>query len=887
MAREFAYKLLLSTLLAGLIIPSTECLADAWIDSHDGAETVWKSPNDSQAEIVSQKRIRLGKQGVASDNSVSAIGAEQIVYQCPIGYSAWWWRDVPPAAIIDELKVYASIRATQPGTLLAAEIVLPRTIDPKTNTSMRLLIRPQTRKIAGPGNVEHSLAEFPLAVARAIRARRISLEKPTKIDPTGAYLQRVAIGTPGAIQNGTVWIKELSIEGIVQPLSLAKRSPAKSQSINQFASQSTPNSQPSVESKITTTEVKLGSHGFRIDNKPFFPIAWLHRGESFAELSDLGFNTVVLNKLPTEQQLQQASLHSLKLICPATDKDNFPKYNASWSPVLAWTVAGSSSKRSLDSHLAQVEDARQLPESLMRPVVIQASDTINEWSRIADGLILGQTHSRLTSEDDAQLRMAQSRQRLSPGTPLLASVSCDLSQSTMNQIDAFIGEGVTPSWLPIQGLQHACYEALAAGCRGLIFQSTEPLHGADQATLRTKAWLKNYLANLKLIRPWLLSPEDPLLLEDGTGFLLERDGVRLVVPSPNGSLTQDHLVLPGVGGVNQLYRLTPCGLKNSQVVRISGGVRTDRPAGYAQGYLLISNDPRVVVSLRKYTAKAGPSIAKEIVSLATERLAQTESLSVENRKLITTKLGEAKLALVRNEYREGYDLAMGVIDAIEKSDQYRRSIALENQNNRLSSPLSVLPSTLTDHFRLAQILSVMPRGSNRLYAGSFEDMDEARRLGWRRPAASQSIEGTSVELVAGSPIHGSNSLRLSSHTPSATGELAPKIISPKIELDAGEMIEITGWCRVSQDNKQRRMPTSSFLRIEDSLGGRELSLEISENENWQPFQLLRRATYRTSLEVTFSVEGTATAMIDGVMIRPIQPATNQTGTASRPSNQPK
>lgn len=874
-------------LLIGFMLPSAECWADAWVDSHDGAETAWKSSDDSLAEVVNHKRIRLGKQGVASDNSASAIGAEQIVYQCPIGYSAWWWRDVPPAAIIDELKIHASIRATQPGTLLAAEIVLPKTIDPKTNRPMRLLIRPQTRKIAGPGNAEHSLEEFPLAVARAIRARRVSTEKPTKIDPTGAYLQRVAISTPGAIQNGTVWIKELSIEGIVQPLGLTKASQAKSHSSNQFASQSTPSSQPNIKGTVTTTEVTLGSHGFRIDNKPFFPIAWLHRGESFAELSDLGFNTVVLNQIPTEQQLHQASLHSLKLICPATDNNSFPRYKTSWAPVLAWTVAGASNKRSLDSHLAQVEDARQLPESLMRPVVIQASDTINEWSRIADGLILGQTRSRLTSEDDAQLSMVQSRQRLSPGTPLLASVSCDLSQPTMNQIDAFLGEGVAPSWLPIQGLQHACHEALAAGCRGLIFQSNEPLHGADQATLRTKAWMKNYLANLKLIRPWLLSPEEPLLLEDGTGFLLKRDGVRLVVPSPYGSLSQNHLILPGVGGVNQLYRLTPCGLRNSQVVRISGGVKTDRPASYAQGYLLISNDPRVVVSLRKYTAKAGPSIAKEIVSLATERLAQTESLSVENRKLITTKLGEAKLALVRNEYREGYDLAMGVIDAIEQSDQYRRSIALENQRNRLSSPLSVLPSTLTDHFRLMQILSVMPRGSNRLYAGSFEDMDEARRLGWRRPAASQAIEGTSVEIIAGNSIHGSNSLRLSSHTPRATGELAPKIISPKIELNAGEMIEITGWCRVSQDNTQSRFPTSSFLRIEDSLGGRELSLEVSENETWQPFQLLRRAAYRTSLEVIFSVEGTTTAMIDGVMIRPIQPARNRAGTASRPSNQPK
>ena len=878
--------MLLALLIAGFAIPSSECRADAWIDSHDGAETAWDAQQDTMAEIVDHKRIRLGQQGIAADNSADTIGAEQIVYQCPIGYSAWWWREVPPAAVIDELKIRTSIRATQPGSLIAAEVVLPKTIDPETNEPMRLLIRPQRRRMAGPGNVEHTLEAFPVAVSRAIRARRVSLEKPTKIDPSGAYLKRVAIGTPGAIQNGTVWIKKLSIEGIVRPLGLAKESPAKTDSINQFASQSTPSLQANKVGSITTTEVTLGSQGFRIDNKPFFPIAWHHRGESFAELSDLGFNTVVLNQLPTEQQLQQASLHSLKLICTATDRNHLPKYDASWAPVLAWTVAGASSKRSLDSHLAQVEDARQLPEFLRRPVVIQASDTVREWSRLADGLILGKTHSRLTSESETQLRLAHTRQRLSPGTPLIASISCDLAQPTMNQVDAFLGEGVAPSWLPIRGLQHACYEALAAGSRGLIFQSSEPLHGADQATLRTKAWIKNYLANLKLIRPWLLSSEEPLLLDDGTGFILERDGVRLVVPSPHSELLQKHMLLPGVGGVNQLYRITPCGLKSNQVVRVSGGVKTDRPSGYAQGYLLISNDPRVVISLRKYTAKAGPSISKEIVSLATERLIQTESLSVENRKLISTKLGEAKLALVRNEYREGYDLAVGVIDAIEQSDQYRRSLALENQQTALSSPLSLLPSTLTDHFRLMQILRVVPRGSNRLYAGSFEDMDEARRLGWRRPAASQPIDNTSVELVAGSSIHGSNSLRLSSHNPNAIGELAPKITSPKIELDAGEMVEITGWCRVTKDKEQSRYPTS-YLRIEDSLGGRELSLEISENETWQPFQILRRASYRTSLEVTFSVEGTATAMIDGVMIRPIEPASNRSGTASRPATQPK
>lgn len=893
--RYYPLRRLLFLLSLVLIGVADQACADNWLDSYDAAEVTWQAAEETPAKVVKQQRVRIAPKG-NRNGSNETIGAEHIVYECPPGISAWWWRNTPPAAVIDELNVRIDVRVNQPGTWLAGEVLLPRTIDPETDQPMRLIIRSAIGSISRPGDIELSLSELPRAVARAVRVKRVSPGSPS-IDPKGAYLVRVGLVTPGAMQSASLWIKELQIAGLIRPQGestlASDDSSGEDSDMKVVAGPAFPtNGKPPSETEtspggvIETTQVTLGNEGFLIDGKPFFPRAWRYQGEAYSEIAKAGFNTLSLEQVPNETNLRQAALHGLKLICPAPSSETALETQASWAPVLAWTLLGKVGSIDLDTRLAQIEDIRSLPREAQRPIIVQSYEASNAWSRLADGLIVPSTGSLSSRESNSNSAMESVQLTSRPGTPLLATIVCDLGPLPQQQLDALIGVGVTPAWLPASDMSSAAHDALASGCRGILFSASESLDGVDEATLSTNRWLAALNAQLKLIEPWSMGPSSPEQLSRGSGYLKERDGIRLAIPRPFLAQPAEKIVLPGTGITSRLFRLTPAGIDSTPVLRVAGGMQVDRPSGYKPGFLVAANDPRIVASLRRYTGRVGPLLSQELVQFATLAIQRSDSVEAKKRTELQQKLGEAKLALARRDHTNAYDLAYGVIETIEIADQSRRRIAQQQQTLRLSSPLSILPATLTDHFGLMQIVGMSPRGPNRLFGGSFEDIDEARRSGWHRPELAKSEKAT-VELIDGKTIHGKRMLRLANDDPTAIGNRSPRIVSPAIALAAGEMIEITGWAQVMANP----LNSANLLRVTDTLGGEELSLEIRSNESWQPFQIIRRTLSSTELRFSISVEGETTANIDGVMVRAIEPrkrrpsTTHSTATASSRSTQ--
>jgi hypothetical protein len=165
-------------------------------------------------------------------------------------------------------------------------------------------------------------------------------------------------------------------------------------------------------------------------------------------------------------------------------------------------------------------------------------------------------------------------------------------------------------------------------------------------------------------------------------------------------------------------------------------------------------------------------------------------------------------------------------------------------------------------------------GENQLAGGDFEDLNQLKQLGWQHVEDPIAGIQTRVQLTARGPQEGRYCLELSALPTSPAN--APQIVahplvwitSPPVRAVAGEVIEISGWIRVSQPI------TGSIagLEIGDSLGGRELSLRIRSTSDWQPFRLIRGTDETREMTVSFALEGIGTAVIDSVMIRSLQPA---------------
>ncbi len=869
-------------------------LADTWIDSYDSPETTWEIGKQQHVRLIQQERVRLSRVAppkVASERESQApsqptigaevIGAERLVYECPPGLSAWFWRDIPAAAVIDELRLQADIRATGPGTLLAAEVVLPRSLDPQSGQPLRVVVRSLPRTILRPGDAQLVLENLPQLVrhrARALRLVPTAEGRPRTVDERGAYLTRIGIIAPGDIRARQLWIKQVRIESIVtprqRPATLATEFQAKHSPTGPALGAPQQDRAPSNDrfsiapgGKIEPTRVTLDSDGFRIDSVLFFPRVWRWHGESFEGLARRGFNTVWIDTPITEDLLAEAATHQLRLIAPPPEQEAVTKIQASWAPVLAWAIRGVATAQNMDSLLVVVERSRDLPKAARRPLLVQ-TDEPAEWSRLADGLFITTRGSRVSIRPDATKRLRRALAESRPGTPLLALVDTDVGPALQRQLDALVGEAVAPGWLPPADVAGATHAALAAGCRGIIYTSTESLDSPDDPTTAAAAWIELTNAQLQLIAPWLVGPRPPIHLSgDGGGLLLERQGVRLAL-APQLAVTSigsDRLILPGVGQTSQLFRLTPAGVHHLSSRRVAGGLQIDRPGGDAPGVIVIGNDPRIFVSLQRYTANTGQQAATSLVQFAKGALARVDTLERDSGAEARRRLGEANLAVARRDFPAAYDLAYAALEVMELAAEKRRRIAVASTGIAESSPLAVLPSTLTDHFRLTQMLAAAERGSNRLYGGSFEDIDNVRQRGWTHP--SPPVEGvTKVELIEKTPVHGERLLRLSCKTPQPAS-LTPRVVSPKIELAAGELVEVTGWARVTAIPGQE----PGWLRVSDTLGGEELALEIGPHREWRPFRLLRRATVPTTLRLTLAAEGAVTVDLDGVMLRAIEP----------------
>lgn len=832
----------------------TSGFADTWTDTHDEPQVAWSVDTSTGARVLSHARVRA-----AGDETGRDHGAERITYAAAPGTTAWAWRPTPPAAVIDELAIGLVATHSAPGALIAAEVVLPRTEDDGQN--VRLLLRSPPSQAAPNKSHKLELRNIPLMLSRAARIWRVG-NRGKEIDTRGAYVSRVALAMPGTGGAAKCEVHELWISTLVTPARLvdtAEASPTASAS-----------PQERFGGSIRGTVVTLRSDGFRIDGELFFPRVWRSRGEPMQFLAERGVNTVWLERPPTPQDLANAAHNRLRIICPPPDTAD----TAAWDCVLAWAIPGEQDSRTLDAGLVEVARTKRMGPRNDRPVLAHVTDSAGAWSRVVDGLLIDAPRgTRLGDAGSAD----NSLQGVPPGTPVLSVVRLDADPRVVQQLDALLGEGVTMPWLPPADLATAADAAIRSKAVGLAFRADERLDEPDDATRAAAGWIEAMNRRLRLIEPWLSGPRSSHPIESHPGATLaNRAGVRLALAPMIQSADSEEsatLLLPGVDETAGVYRLTPSGVTPWPSDRVVGGVGAKLGGGTHPGDLLVCNDPRVVRSLRRYTSSAATRSARNLMGVAELALRHTEALTDPERKMATQLLGESRLAAARNDPGDAYDKAYGVLNLVSSGEQRRRALAQDSTDWFESSPLAVLPATLTDHFRMAQLVAASARGPNVLQGGSFEDIDAMRSHGWRHPATDREGDAL-VELASSDPIHGERTLRLQGDSPTS----AVRIVSPAVDLPGRTSFEVTGWARVGATAGGGR------LVVEESIGGEGLALAIPDTGGqWRPFRLLRATRDETSISVSIGVSGVAEAEVDGVMIRTIEPL----GVARRSTAQPK
>ncbi|MEQ8848532.1 hypothetical protein [Botrimarina sp.] len=830
--------------LLGWRLPGA-ALADVWTDSHDEPTPVWDIDADTGARLVERKRVRQAASGAESDR-----GMERLVYLAPAGYAAGLWRRTPPAAVIDELAIEADLRGSSPGVALAAEIVLPYAAQ-QDEPAVRLAVRSEPQDTSGPRGGTVRLDRLPIRLERQARVWMLA-NAGRRLDTRGAYVDRVGVVAPGAGRPAEVLVDELRIESLVTPLRTSGivDSPAENGPI-------LPTVTDAGAGRLSPTKVTLRSDGFRVDEKSYFPRIWRWRGEPYEALAARGLNTVWLDQTASPQELAEAAHHRLRILCPPPENVEAARAGH-WDRVLAWVLPGRCDPQRLDAGLAEADRVRHLPEAALRPLLAHVVEGAERWSRVVDGVLIDLA-DRLPSAE-----------RVPPGSPVVGLVPLELDSRATVQLDALLGEGVAATWRPPAEVAESAEASLRAGAMGVAFTASSSLSGADDATYAAAGWLETLNRRLRLIEPWLVGPRsvatDPAA-QPPPATLFSRGSTRLAAIRPLRAATasgEPPRALDDGPDPAAVYRVTPAGVSDHSARSLAGGSATALPDAATPGDLLITTDARLVRSLRQYTAETGPAASRTAGLVAETTLRLCESLTPETRRLAEQRLAAWRVAASRRDYRVAYDEALRCLSFCAEADAQRRTLATDGPAAE-SSPLALTPATLTAHFRLAQILAASPRGPNRLEGGSFEDIDEARSHGWRRPPAA---DAAAVELVEADAVHGDQVLRLRGDT-----RAAPSIESPPLRLAPGETVEVTGWARVESASGGR-------LIVSDTLGGPDLTLRVGDTGGaWRPFRLLRATRADTQLQLTFTTAGAVQAEVDAVMLRAIQTP----GVARRPT----
>ncbi len=899
--------------LAGLAVAAPTFQRD-----FDGPEIAWALLDTSQpAQVLDQRCV--------TDVVRDGAGSARVTLLAPAGESAQLVSPTGRLPVINELQVRLWVRASRPGVRLAVRVVMPRSIDPATGASLATIVRGPASDQVGRWQ-QLSLSGIPRLLADQVRVLRA--RPGAKVDPREAFVDAVVLLVPGGPGQTVVWTDQLEADGVL----LASDGDSTGPNLQAADGSTTddrvdrPSGWRREFSSIggpagteTSPIVQLQGRSLLVEDKPFVPRAIRWNGEPMAFLAERGFNTLVLTRVPSPNESAQARKHNLWLICPPPLPDELAQsgLGAATDRVLAWDFGDplASGTPDLDYVRRWVAAVRRQDPLPNRPILMEP---LGDWSALgtlADVLVAGHPRSgTIPATDFAE--WLQGRPRLvRPGTPFWVRIPTQPGRLVQQQAHELVSAIRAPLSVDPSQVEALVRIASARDCHGFLFESLTPLNADDEPTRQRANLLELVNRKLLMIEPWLARGKvvGRVASSDAAeaAIVLQVEQARLLVPldelgpgesrpdKPDTLVTEQRsLVVPGVPESNQVFLLSPAGLRPLKSNRVAGGILVvfDRDD---DGMLLMTEDLRVISSFRQGALRLGRPTAQLARELA---VAEGKQVVATDRQLAPLGLADAvarQNVTAAGTLTESCDrqLTAGDADrAYQSAGAARRQLALAASRQRqllavpnllASSPLLVGYDTLVHQAALARFISNRQAGANQLHGGDFEDLGQLMQSGWQH--VDHPVPGVTAgaELSTDRPRHGTYCLRLSAAA-SAPGQgpaLVPgapvRVVSPPVPVSAGQTIEITGWVRVSEPIAG----TIDGLQIVDSLGGLELALAVRQTGDWQPFRLVRAVPEPTAVTLTFALTGLGSASVDAVMVRTIdRPAIRRLPPVTSPAD---
>jgi len=869
-----------------------------YYDDHDSADPVWRDGGgDATHRVEGPSR--------APDRSRGGARTEAVRVTSGVGAAAYLAHDIPAMFVIPEWKASIWVKSDRPGVQVLARIVLPRAADPRTGQPLTTLVRGSATSLANSWQ-QLRLDDLMRQFENQIRAMRVELR--TDISTQEAYVDQILLNTYTGQGAVNLWIDDLEIYGV-----------ALRKSDNTTRSPQRLTANPIAPTLAKPPEVRLSGALLTIDGKPFFPRGIQYQGEPLTHLQRLGFNTLFLSSPPSLEMCSEAAALNLWLVAPppvklASRAGEAPTVASNFGPeydhVLAWDLGQGLSGSDLETLIQVAKQLRAADTRMKRLVICGAEADLRSFSRHVDVLVTHRQPLGTSLELNDYAIWLRERPRLArPGTITWTMIQTQLSPKLQEQ-QTLLSRGKSMRGVADdESIRLLTRAALAAGVRGICFQSNARLDGADAETRMRALALALINLELDLMEPWAASGTYSTAATTNKpeigGAILQTDRAKLLLPmrlasgaqcSPKpANLTGLTFIVPGVSEAHEAFELTPVGLQRLKHKRVTGGISVTLGEAGLSSLVVLTQDPVVVNSLTKRTAALAKAAAEWQRDLAAGNLALVESLDArlaaqgksvkESQAWLTaakTDLQQAGNAVGAGNAALGYAKSLSAATSAANLKRAHWEKAAATAGLVSSSPLAAGFMSLPQHWELLEEVRLSRPGDNRLRGGDFEDLNTLVQSGWQHFQYAQPEVKTEVDLAPQGASQGRLGLHLKAapanpKEPPTLIESAPVwITSGPVPVEPGTTWVITGKVKVLSSI------TGSVdgLMIIDSIGGEPLAERIGDTKGWKEFMLYRAAPANGSLTLTFALTGLGEAYLDDVQVRPLQRGT----TLSPPAN---
>ena len=665
------------------------------------------------------------------------------------------------------------------------------------------------------------------------------------------------------------------------------------------------------------------------------PEVWLqYQGESLPWLKSLGVTGLIVNRVPSEDQLRVIHDAKLSVVCPPPQA-NIGFTAASSSAIRGWLIGSALDSSQTQIARDQVGRLAQMPSTLKRPIFGEALEQYWTYSRIADEVIVPTPDSM--SAGDARDHVAWLKSQLATTTQrgagwVATSIGVDTQwlkqlRAAQRLVDpAMFANGNETYETPTNPLElrRQIVRSIAAGSRGISLRPHGPEERAQNKWPQTLefttlpgraqvASLRWTINDLTLWGPWIVAGQqvraptvnrndyisNAWMLHNSYLVLIQKLGTDPASNAESNPASPLICATSVATTTRDVFRVTMGEYQRIESTAVPGGLQWTVNQPSEVEAFVISENPNVTRFVNRHLSETRLNVAEDQLELASYQLSAASELLVARFPDSNVPEARAQYALQVRAQREMEDglqsLRRGAapIASIRAMQSLATSQRILDDGERIataslvspqSSPFVLLPSALKYHWKIAEACNRSQWRDLPIAGADFTSLDAMLQAGWSQEQRLQDQADMRVEWIppAGD---GSRGLRLAAYQkneqtlPGGYEGASLRIRSAAAQVKEGQLVRVTGRARVRLASTD---PASGLLVYDNQAGPGLGQLVRGQPGELKEIELYRFIVRDGEFRLLAECRGQCDIVIESLSASVIEPATNEQNYPTAP-----